>query len=350
MLPTYGKDRGRILGERLVLYSPIVKGWVARKARTTAHSHADHPGTAVQWDEKIYEVVEAVPSGEGVRYVLTLWREEDAIRTLEQYDEASEAERIADHERARRQRKASIATRIAGPLAGFLPEPVQRHLQHELGVSPVRMTLLSCAVVLLLAGISIYDAVSATMERRPPFVPGVLSTLAIVLLAEAGVRFFVTMSQGRGMGSFIGLVGYSLFWVIIRRRLPLPHPFHVKGESATFTIPSSPERDLEDTLILRGPLLTLLPVQDQRRLQAKFGFDYRKHASGLTWGLLIGAALGLATSYEELGTSASATFSFLLAGAVALEQVLRLLRLPKGPASSVFGYAVRPFMRDLLGR
>ena len=66
--------------------------------------------------------------------------------------------------------------------------------------------------------------------------------------------------------------------------------------------------------------------------------------------LLAFAALsvaGCATSSTGASSSTPAD-TFLAALAVAVEQVLRLVKLRTGPAASMFGFVVRPFLRSFL--
>ena len=76
---TYGSDRSRTAGGKVILQSSYSKGWTARTTKTA--SRGEHPGTAVQWGEETFEVISAdvLPAG-GVRYVLAPWPDNEAIR------------------------------------------------------------------------------------------------------------------------------------------------------------------------------------------------------------------------------------------------------------------------------
>ena len=347
MLPVFGRDQCRESGDRIVLRSAIPKGWTARTP--AKGTHAEYPGTTVEWDGRMLEVVEASASGEGVRYVLLPWREDHVIRTLDQYDAESEQRRIDDFERAKRQRAASAASRWSGVLLGHLPEPVQNRLRNELGVDPARMTLLSCIPPFIVLAICVLDAVDATMKFTKPRIPGVITVAAGLMVVESLLRFFVAMSQNRGMGSVIGFVAYTVYWAVSPRRETLMSPFREeKGMSSTFTLPPPPEVAESDRIELLGSLFSLLPLADQNVLARRHGYDYRRHAWGLTWGIFGFALLGVLTMYGKAGSSGTALLSFLAALAVSIEQVMRLLALRSRPAPSVFGFLVRPFMRKLL--
>lgn len=344
-----GSDRVRVAGERVILLSSISKGWTPRTPKTL--THAEYPGTTVLWEERYFEVVEAAtqPSG-GVRYVLAPWREEHTIRTFESYDAESEARRIADHERAKKQRRASIASRLSGMFLGHLPHPVQEHLQNELGVMPTRITLLSCIPPMLLVGTAAYFTADAMLKQTLSPVPLWAWAILFFLALESFIRFFVVMSQGRGMGSLAGALAYIVYYAIARDRRGLPSPWQAKGESVTFTLPPSEDVALRDSLQTRGALLALLPADEQRRVAARYGWDYRPHAFGVAWILLVFSVIGAVSSYTTLQAhgGCSALVSLLVAAAVAIEQVGRLLALQRGPAGSIFGVVARPFVRDLL--
>src|SRR5438132_9131623 len=97
-MQTYGSDRVRLDGDRLILSSKINKGWTPRADKTL--TSAEFPGTAVLWNEQYYEVISAESIPQGVRYVLEPWREHHAIRTTDRYDEESEAQRVEEHRRS----------------------------------------------------------------------------------------------------------------------------------------------------------------------------------------------------------------------------------------------------------
>jgi hypothetical protein len=345
----YGTDRTRAAGgDKVILQSRHPKGWTARVPAQGTHS--EFPGTAVYWNEQYFEVIEATPQQTGgVRYVLAPWAEHHTIRTFEHYDEATEAARIADFERAKRQQKASTASRYAGFLLGHLPRPVQDHLQNELGVMPSRMTMLSCVPSMFIAGLAIYLNVDAFMSHTVSPVPRWFTPFTGLLIFDSLIRFFVAMSQHRGMGSIIGTPLYILYWYVAPHREKLPRPFEAKGESTTFTIPPPDDVALRDSLEMKGPLLTLLTPAEQATLFERYGFEYRRHCYGITWGFLVFAILGVVTSWMSMQKGeARAVISLLAAGAVAVEQILRLHALQKRPAGSMFAILVRPFVRDLL--
>ena len=348
----YGGDRVREAGGKIILHSRISKGWTPRRAKNNIN--AEFPGTAVLWDEQYFEVIaaELLPAG-GIRYVLEPWRDDHTIRVFDLYDDATEARRLDDFRRAHAQQKKSAAARFSSILLGHLPAPVQRHLENELGVTPPFMTLVSCLPSLVLLGICVWLYADARLKQIPSAVPVWLWFLTAALMAETAVRFHVAMLQNRGMGTFFGWLGYTIVWLLNPNRSQWLKPFEEgKGHSTFFTLPPPEDVALRDSLELRGPWLTLLSRDEQLSLAARYGFDYRRHAFGPAWIILISSAMGAVSSWVKVADSRSlsAFISLLLAGALAIEQILRLSALRHGPAGSFLAVFVRPFMRRFLER
>lgn len=345
---TYGSDRARSVGAKVILQSAISKGWTPRTPKTL--THAEFPGTTVLWEEQYFEVIEAAPTQSGgVRYVLAEWAESHTIRTLEHYDAESEALRIADHERARRQRQVSVLSRLSGIFLGHLPAQVQIHLENELGVRASRMTILSCLPALVLLGICVLARVDVAMGQEPSPVLAFLLPVSVMLASESFIRFFVAMTQDRPMGSLFGVIGYWIYHHLSKKGDALPPVAGGRGDSVAYTEPAA-DVALRDSFEVKQPLLTLLSPAEQLKLAERFGYDYRRSAYGVAWIILVCAALGAFTSYLELDKTGSFTslLSMLIAGGVVVEQAVRLRAFRRGPAGSVFGFVVRPLVRNLL--
>lgn len=348
-MQAHGSDRLRVTEEqRIVLSSRFDKGWTARVAKTL--TSPEHPGTAVLCDDEYYEVVEANVQGHGgIRYVLAPWREEHAIRVADRYDEESEARRLAEHAAAETRRKQSAGAWFFGIFLGHLPAIVQERIGFELGLLPVRMTLLS---LLLPMGVVAWIAVS-TASALVGGTPHAVSPLKIILggyfFLESAIRFLIVFSQSRPAGSGLGVLLYLLAYGLGPSER-MTSPFAASKGTSTFTIPPEEDQALRDELVMKAAYATLLSPAEQRRLEARFDFDYRQHAYGITAVLLLAGIVGVASSLGTLrqGGGISAFFSLLVAGGIAVEQVVRLIALRNGPAGSVFGIVVRPLMKRLL--
>ena len=343
----HGSDRLRVTEEqRIVLSSRFDKGWVARVAKTL--TSPEHPGTAVLCDDEYYEVVEASaqPQG-GVRYVLAPWREEHAIRVADRYDEQSEARRIAEHAAEAKRRKQAGAASLLGIFAGHLPAIVQERMAFELGLLAARMSLLSLLPPMGAAAWIVYSQVGAFMAGRSISVR--LIAIAAFLLFESVIRFLIVFSQSRPIGSTIGMLLYLLAYAFGPRDR-MTSPFAASKGMGTFTIPPEEDQKLRDEMTMKAAYATLLTPAEQQRLAARFGFDYRQHAYGITVVLLLAGIVGVWSSIATLrhGGGITTVLSLLVAGALAVEQLVRLVTLRRGPAGSILGVFVRPMMKRLL--
>lgn len=347
-MQSFGTDRIRVAEDgRIILASRYAKGWEPRIPKTLTTS--EHPGTAVLIGDEYYEVVEASAQGErGVRYVLERWKDEHAIRVADQYDEESEARRVAEYEKAisrERQRKGTVAL---GILAGHLPAAVQERMGSELGVLPTRMTMLSLLIPFVIVAAIVWDSVSRYMAEQSPSMP--LVVLAGFLFAECVVRFLIVMSQMRPVGSVAGLLAYSVAYALGPRK-KMVAPF-VPAENLSSAITTSPdlERGFADEILLKEPLLTLLTRDEQVLLAARFDYDHRKESRKTAIRLLIIALIGVVSCIATLRHTPrlSAAISLVTAVLLGAEQIQRIRALRLGPAPSVLAVVARPFARRLL--
>jgi len=122
----------------LLLVCPLPKAWAPRSARTL--TVAEHPGTAVEWEGRLYEVRDAAPTPDGgMRYRLLPWEDRHAIRRMERYDAVTEEIR----ETERRDRRGDLAKRqlslLLAPLAGLLPGEIQKKMERDFGAPAIAL-------------------------------------------------------------------------------------------------------------------------------------------------------------------------------------------------------------------
>ncbi len=340
-MQAYGSDRVRPgEGEQFVLMSRFPKQWTPRAAKTL--TSAEFPGTAVLWEERYFEVVDAegLPQG-GARYVLEPWREMHIMRTTDRYDAEREAERLLEWRAGfSRERKRKSASALA-LLTGHLPAIVQEELGRELGVSPRRLTLISVAgVYAVIIALMVWIA-GGMIEQNPRPLP--IYILTGYLLIETCSRFHAGWIGGRPMGSSLGVIGYILYYFTIADRTRAVSPF-AEEKGMSVAISATPdERAASDALLMRESLVTLLNPADQARVAARFGYDYKRQSRFIAVVILVFSCLGIATSIHS-----RAVLSLLLAALLAGEQLYRLAVLGRRPAGSVLGILARPFVRKLL--
>lgn len=340
-MQAYGSDRVRPGdGEQFVLLSRIPKRWTPRAVKTL--TSAEFPGTAVLWEERYFEVVdaEALPQG-GVRYVLEPWQDMHVMRTTDRYDAESEAERLIEYRaQLSRERKRKSANALA-MLVGHFPGAVQEEIGRELGILATRMTIVSTIPVYAAVIALVLWIVDGIMSGTPRPLP--VYVVTGYLLIESSFRFVVAWLIGRPIGSPAGTVGYLIYHFTVADRTRAVSPF-AREKGTLVTISEAPEeRKASDALLMREALVTLLSPADQARVAERFGYDYRHQSSIIAGVILFFAVIGVATSVQR-----GAVLSFLLAAVIAAEQIYRLIVLRRRPAGSFLGIAARPFVRKLL--
>jgi hypothetical protein len=307
-----------------------------------------HPGTAIRWEDDLWEVLSAEETAAGTfRYELAPWDEQLAIRVLAPYDEASEAARAADRSDLGKRRKARGAVVLLAPVAGLLPGRVQERLGAELGLRASRLTLCSivapAAVGFFALVMTMAAAFAPGLQTAGPIVGPLLPLLAY-FFPESLVRFLVAMAQDRPIGSLLGVP----FYLAGRAAGVIPPP---EGTPASDG-PVPEARVPGDRFLMIEPLLSLLPAADQLSLRERYGFSPVTWGKRTAWFLLVYPGLTApALAFDLFSGNGGVRSLLLLVLAVGLsaEQVRRLRVLALGqPAPSVLGLLVGPFARPLL--
>jgi hypothetical protein len=337
-MQAFGSDRVRQGdGERIVLFSRLSKGWTARAEKTL--TTAEFPGTAVLWEERYFEVVsvEELKRG-GVRYVLEPWRDHHAMRVTDRYDAESEARRAAEGRRHLQREKGRKSANIFGVITGNLPAVVQEELGRELGILPPRLTFISILGNYVLIGAIVLFCAAVLLRDEFPSIAFMI--IAIYLVIENSIRFLFYWTQSRPIGSTLGWIGYLLFHFITGRG---PSPFGTEKGWAVKVTDAPADVAKGDSFALREAFVTLLTPAEQSRVAERFPYDYRRDSNVVAVTILTIAAIGVVSSYVR-----GAVIAFVVAAALAAEQIVRLAALRRGPAASVLRFFVRPFVRKLL--
>lgn len=338
-----GSDRLEPASEgRLYLFARHAKGWRPRteKSRLTP----EHPGTAVRWEEQVFEVldVDSLAAGE-IRYTLALWDEQHAIRVVESYDEANETRLQRERESQERDQRHRWALLLLMPLLGLLPASEQEEIENRYAVPATRLTIVS-AVPLVLLGSFCLAMMWAAALFGPTSVPLWLIQLGQYFWIESLVRISISITQGRPIGSVLGWVAFTAAQFRRGERSSA-------GPASPREAPS-PERAAQDSFHLMEPFLSFLDAADQAKLKELFGFD------GVRWGkvtaIVILVAVGPLCLAAIFGLLSAPKFSDVLllaaTGTLAVEQALRLGKLSRGLAApSLLGFLFRPRARRLLG-
>lgn len=331
------------------------KGWTPRRGR--ANTPGEYPGTAVRWETELFEVVEAFSHPDGsTRYRLEPWPDRHAVRSIQTYDEGSEAHRPRERARKKRSITKRRLTIILAPLLGHLPGPVQARMESEFGAPAVGMTIASALPLFALGLVSLVFSLAAaygaglfgaggSLEGRGSAIPDLLPVaLAAYLVIESGIRMGTAFLQGHPVGSVPGAVLYEIARIV--------GGWPALTAPAFRGLPASPGRALQDRFRMLEPLLALLTPAEQNDLELRFGMET------LRWGkitailLLVvgGANLMASLALFAAGAGGLGDLVWLVAGAgLSIEQIARLREIARGrPAGSVLGALVRPLAGKLL--
>lgn len=345
----FGSDRiRRGSGEQWMITCRRSKGWTPRAPKTM--TSAEFPGTAILCGDEYFEVVrEEQGSAGGVRYVLEPWREEHTIRVSEPYDEESEVRREREYFAAVRRTHGRRAANALGILTGHLPAAVQERLASDIGILPAKLTLLSLLLPFAFIVYVTQDLARGILDPNSAQMPLWMAAAAMYAFVETALRFLIVWLQNRPIGSALGLLAYSAFWLVTPGRRNLVAPMVIRAPAPRLVLETPPDVAQLDAYQLREPFLTLLTPDEQRALAERYGFEYARHANAVAAVILVFALAGIITSVVTLKErfTLSAAISLTAAAFLAGEQVIRLSRLPRSPAGSVLGVIVRPFARVL---
>lgn len=344
-LAAYGLDRVvRLADGAYLLVCPASKGWTAR--RGGSQTRASHPGAAVRWADRIFEVAAADPQADGgTRYRLEPWDDRHAIRVVHPYDEASEAARGQEQTSRARSGDKRLLSILFSPILGHLPGAVQHRMETEFGAPARGMTVISALPVFAVGFLGLFGQLLGFVGAAGFLGFELPLPLAAYLTAESALRIGSAWVGVEPMGSAAGVLLFRAAEIVAGRRLG-PAPAAAPGRAV------GPEERLDDRFHMLEPFLALLPEADQRLLVRELEFD------ALRWGrvtvavLLVVGALNVVASAlslaSDLGGAADAVW--LVAGvAICAEQVVRGSAISrKQPRGSVFGVFVRPFARPLL--
>jgi hypothetical protein len=172
---------------------------------------ADHPGTALQIGQDVYEILRIEETGVGgylLRYGLKKWDTQFAIRKVIPYTEETRAEAVAEHrEQAdiKGLRQRLLWTFI---FAGLAPDPVQRRWEMK---SAVNMTVVSFA-----SAFAIMGAFMLLMRvYSGPLGANLASSVMVYLALESVLRMIWILYSGKPHGSLVLTGPYLLYEAVL---------------------------------------------------------------------------------------------------------------------------------------
>jgi len=341
----YGSDRVRAAPDgSLVLSCRHEKGWVARREQDLVH--ATFPGTCIRWDERLFEVVAMEVLTVGIRYRLLPWDDRHVMRTVEDYDQASERRREEERSREQKRRAVRGVSPLLALVLGNLPAEVQERLGSEYGMHASRLTLIALVPWLVIGTASLIlltaSFFTGAFYGKDADVPVPLLFAGTYFFFESLVRLDFSLRQSRPAGSILGIVPWFAYAALTGQARRPPPRLDITPDPSVFQ---------RDAYTLREPLLALLPPPEQRLLAERYGFDPTRWGRRTAVFLLFFSTAGLATSITGVLTQPyfGNLASFLAAAYLFAEQMARLRRIRRGePAGSILGVLARPVTRRLL--
>ncbi len=345
-----GDDRVIPLEDGCVLLcTQETRNWIARKAQTQVS--AEYPGTAVIWEDEIWEVLEIERKESEIQYRLAPWDPRHAIRQPRPYSIHEDATRQKSEASEARSNEVRILLILLSPLSGLLPGHVQERFTRLHGSPRLGLTLISLILPFILGTIGVLGTflmMASKLGDGSGSPPSFLDMAFLnYLFIESLLRFGVAMTDGRPTGSALLVVPY---WILARWTGWLPAPPQQKPEVIA---PMEDEHILEDRFSMLEPLLSLLPPADQLVLEQRFPYKPFRWGKRTSTVILVLMAAQAADAVGNIShgpiTGGHAFISLALATFLSLEQIYRLTQMSQGNLSgSVLGYLVRPLARPLL--
>jgi len=131
---------------RFRIETPFERNWRARIAGDQIR--ATHPGTALLFQDRYYEVVRSEPGENGLfHYYLAPWQDDLVIRQAAELSPTTSEQAALDHQTKRLRRKQSFLLLIATPFLGLLPRRDQLFLEKEHGTDALLSTAVSAVLI-----------------------------------------------------------------------------------------------------------------------------------------------------------------------------------------------------------
>ncbi len=256
-------------GFDLYIFSMYEKpGWQTRVPGD--QTHAPHPGTAVSYQDEVYEVREVGP-GTGTpytyRYGLRKWEDRFVVRRIFPY--TLEAERRVARElmERRRQHRQNTWLLYLFPITGALPSPLLQKWQREWGL-PMRVaSFLSAAVI----GVSCLVGFSYLFSDNKQSHPVAIYVLGFIGIEQV-VRFVWLACTSEAQGSTL----VTLVWALLGGAGARPQPRRkraLEGIAEEVRYLKEQPWDVEIHTLFRDPvLLGDAAVQVEDKVYQPLGF------------------------------------------------------------------------------
>ena len=282
----------------------------------------DHPGSAIRYGDKFYELMrieETIEEGFRFRYGLRSWDSRHLIRHWVDYTIESQMTNAAAHLEEIKTDRLHDWILWLFPLAGFAPDPLQREWGKKTGLN----------VAWISAGSALFGMGLAFLLRGAS--QHTLFEAAVLYLAlESFVRLFWIVMTGQPHGTPLLTAPY-LLWQAHEHRIPRTPDRQKAVEGFAH------RTDLAHSFAL---VWGLYPRRDQIRLQLSHRYDGQR-STAVTAGIFL--AVGLLQLCLTAPLYRVTILALVGPAYLVLESVWRLYRAKAlgEPAGSVVGYALR---------
>lgn len=165
------------------------------------------PGTAVDWQGRIWHVTEGGWAEEGGTWILLPWPEGMVARRVMVLDERTVAEHAREQARERRSESLRLRALPFLPLLGLAPESYQLRWRSEWGFPAVRATWLSALLQLFAGAVGLVEAYVLGFAGDSILPPGLewFAFVGPLLFVEAVVRMVLVAAKDEPVSSVEGL-------------------------------------------------------------------------------------------------------------------------------------------------
>ena len=177
-------------------------GWKPRRTPVD-FSSAVFPGSAVQFEQQLYEVVQVMHQPQRVHYYLREWDTRFPVRVQYHYTAEECAKLEAQRKQQKLQTKTTLLIHLLTPIVGLLPASDQKRIGNRYGVSSSSLTALSAVSVFLPASLASLSLILKSVGSDPlgPAVLHDFYKFGPYFFCESIVRIFNAAYLEEPMGS-----------------------------------------------------------------------------------------------------------------------------------------------------
>ncbi len=168
--------------------------------------HPTHPGTALEIEGELYEILDFYVKGKKYYYVIDKWNERFVIRKLIKWNKDEEKKFIEEKIKEIRKKKKSKVTWSLQIFLGFFPPNYQEKFEEKLGLDPIKATFwsslfefITCLIILTLFIIFTFSSLYGSSKIF--IFPLWFVVLSMIGFLEGFARLVYNISTSEPLGS-----------------------------------------------------------------------------------------------------------------------------------------------------